>query len=158
MLLQPDRRPDRVPAWWRVPAGLAVGAGIVLVLAQTGAGRFVMRETGLETPLTSYTALSFTDPNALPLEGHLPLGHVSVDVGFALRNASQATGRYQWTIRLVDGNRVTPVATGRATVQAGGTVDESRIGTGMCLSGRLKVVVSLASPVESIDLMESCSG
>jgi len=151
---QSGDRPDKPVAWWRVPIGVVAVAVIVLVFAQTAAGQQVMRRAGLEGPASSYTALSFTNPGAL--QGHLPLGHFSTRVGFALENDSQTSNHYQWTIQMIDGKHVTKVATGQATVGGGDTIDESRTVTGMCQSGNLKLVVSLAAPAESIDFMAHC--
>ena len=156
---QPDESDDkqnRMPTWWRIPAGLTVGIGVALALAQTGAGQSVMRETGLDRPAASYTALSFTDPMALPT--HLPIGHFSTDVSFTLGNASQTTNHYQWTIRFMDDKRVTSIATGQATVQGGGTINETKTVAGLCHSGKLKIVVSLAAPAEAINYTASCGG
>jgi hypothetical protein len=154
--MPPRQASPRGAAWWRGPAAVAVGVGILIVLAQTGAGHVALRGAGIEKPAKRYTALSFTDPGAL--QGHLPLGHFSALVGFTIMNASQATSQYQWSVRLVDGKRVTQVATGTTVIPAGDAVDERRTVTGLCQSGKLSMVVSLASPAESIDFLANCGG
>jgi hypothetical protein len=115
-----------------------------------------MRETGLRQSAPSYTALSFTDPEAL--RARLPPGHFSADIRFTLANASAATSHYQWAIRLVAGPRVTLIATGQATVAGGAELEEAKTVSGSCRGGGLKVVVSLAAPAESIDYVASCGG
>lgn len=125
-------------------------------LAQTPPGYAVLRDTGLVGSPPSYTALSFTDPGALP--STVPSGHVALTVPFSVHNASSSSNSYQWTVQVVQGSQRAQAASGTLTVPPGGTRPQSPQIEALCPSGDLQVVVRLAAPAESIDFRAACGG
>jgi hypothetical protein len=144
---------------WKLPTRLLasiLGLAVLVTLAQTPAGRSVLRLTGLEQPPTAYSALYFTDPSGLPTT--LPSGHVALNVSFTVHNASQHANGYRWTVQLVQGKKTQSAASGTLTIPAGGTQAENRPVAALCPSGVLEVVVRLAAPAESIHFTAACGG
>jgi hypothetical protein len=113
-----------------------------------------MRATGLEKAAQPYTALYFTDPGGL--RTRIPLGHVAFVVAFTVQNETQTTNTYNWTVELVDGKRTTRAAAGQQIMRGGIGEPLTASIVGLCQSGLLEVVVSLASPAESIHYTVPC--
>lgn len=148
--------PDRPRGGRRGLLGLLAGLAMLVALAQTPPGHSLMRLTGLATAPAQYTSLYFTDPGGLPAS--VPAGHVGLKVSFAVHNAAQSAGSYQWTITLQHGSKTDPAATGTVSVPAGGTATESTPVSTLCRSGTLEVTVRLAAPAESIHFKAACDG
>ncbi len=123
-------------------------------LAQTSRGHALLRDMGLYEEPASYTELAFTSPDALPYR--LKSAKEPVGVSFSVRNVSGSPRSYQWSIAEVHDGKSQVRATGTVAVpaQAGATVTRS-VATA-CATGRLQVVVSLASPAQSIDFWVAC--
>ncbi len=148
------RRPGRVGGTGLM--GLLAGALALVTVAQTPPGHSFLRLTGLERPPAAYSALYFTDPGGLPTS--LPSGHVSLNVPFAVHNASQSATRYRWTVQIVRGGKAHPAVRGASTIAAGGTKTVDPMVTALCQSGVLEVVVRLAAPAESVHFRAVCGG
>lgn len=125
-----------------------------LSLAQTMAGRTFLQSVGLYKPPGGFTALAFTDPGNIP--DRVPHGNTSIGVSFGIRNATDASRTYDWSIALVHSGKSQVGASGVATVPAQGQTTISRAVAAACTGGRLQVIVRLASPAESIDFWVTC--
>ena len=123
-------------------------------LAQTRAGRGILVRAGLLDPPATYTALAFTDPQALPLQ--LASGRAAIDVSFVIKNVSPSGKAYQWSISVVRNQRSRDVTAGSVMAAAGGQATVTRTVTTSCVGGRVQVVIRLAAPRESIDFWSTC--
>jgi hypothetical protein len=135
---------------------LSVVAAILICvgLAQTRQGHVVLRDTGLyETPAV-YTALSFSDPRALPNALEKP--NSNVKVSFGIHNVSDAARWYQWSILFVRAGKSRVKASGTVQAPAQGSTGVTRSVAAACVGGRLQVVVHLARPSESINFWLTC--
>jgi hypothetical protein len=133
---------------------LAAVALVCVGLAQTQPGHAVLVDAGLyETPAT-YTELAFSDPGALP--NALKKPSESLIVSFRIHNVSTDERSYQWSIALVHGTDSQVKASGDAPTAAQRGTTVTRSVAASCASGRLEVVVRLASPVESISFWLTC--
>src|SRR3954451_24931768 len=74
-------------------AALVVAAAVV---AQTAAGRSLLRDAGLTSPGEHYTELAFARPAQLPKE--LPRGRSELRVPFTLHNVEGGRREYRWTL------------------------------------------------------------
>lgn len=139
--------------------GLAALIVVVLActgMAQTPSGHALLRVAGLYEEPASYTALSFSSPQTLTNAVFTKKARVSVP--FTIRNVSGASRTYDWSIDVVHG-RVSQVSSkGSVTVAAQGTANVTRSLSTTCPSGRIQLVVRLASPAESIDFWVACPG
>jgi hypothetical protein len=136
--------------------GVLAGLVVVVALAQTPPGRSLMRLTGLAKAPTSFTSLYFSDPGGLP--DTVPSGHAALSVSFDVQNEAQSASSYSWAVRLQQGSKSQLAAQGTVSVPAGGTKTENQSVSTICTSGTLEVIVSLASPAESIHFRAACSG
>ena len=131
-------------------------AGVLTIagLAQTGPGQAAARSLGL-LKSSSYTALSFREPQSLPSQ--LPAQRSHVPVRFTIRNVSDSGRAYHWSIALSSALHREQVAAGDVQVAAGSAVAVSRTVRVKCAGKRLHLVVRLASPAESIGFWATCS-
>src|SRR5580704_9988359 len=119
---------------------------VCAALAQTTQGHVLLRDAALyETPAT-YTELTFSTPGKLPTALAKP--SASVPVAFGIHNVSGAPRDYSWSIALVRAGKSQVKATGAVLTPAQGRTAVSRSVVAACPSGRLEVVVRLASPAE----------
>jgi hypothetical protein len=147
-VLQPAAR-------WR---GVVVLAGAVLLavgLGQTAAGHAILQRAGLFEKPASYTSLAFDRPQSLPEQ--LGSRRAKVPLSFVINNVGSASRDYQWSVQLVQGRTPRRIAAGSVRITSGhvatiaSTVDIS------CARGKVRIIVSLAQPDESIDAIMSCS-
>jgi hypothetical protein len=136
--------------------GPLVGVAALVTVAQTSPGHSLLRLTGLVQSPAAYSALYFTDPGGLP--ARLPAGHVTLNLSFAVHNASASANSYRWTVQLVRGTKAHLAASGTTAIPADGTKAENPVVSTVCPSGVLEVVVRLAAPAESIHFRASCGG
>jgi hypothetical protein len=135
---------------------LAILVPVIAGVAQTGAGQSLLRSAGLAGPPTSYVALSFRDPQALP--ARLATPYAAIHVSFVVHNvsASPAARMFRWSVRLTEtGSRLTAAA-GRVLVPGGAERTVTATVQTACAGGRLQLVVQLARPAESIDYWMAC--
>jgi hypothetical protein len=134
---------------------LLVAAVLVCAgLAQTQPGHAVLRDAGLyETP-AAYTELTFSAPGTLPDAVAKP--NASVTVAFGIHNVSNDSRNYNWSIVLVHSGKSQVKASGTVLTMAQGRSSVSKSVPAACSSGRVQVVVRLASPAESISFWVAC--
>lgn len=138
-------------------AMIAVAAVAVLTLglAQTGAGRSLLRAAGLSQGPETYASLAFSDPQSLPAS--LPAAGTEVPISFVISNPSANSQRYQWSVVLEKSGHVARLASGVAQVPARGHATVSRRVTASCSGGRASMTVRLANPAESVDFWTACA-
>ena len=144
------------PRWgrWR---GLIILIGGVVVLAgvlQTSAGHAMLRAAGLSQEPTGYTSLSFLHPQSLP-EQLTPAQGTTV-TSFAIHNATSVTHGYHWSVSLVYRGRTHRVHAGSVHLAPGRRAEFTQSIAITCTRGRVRIVVSLESPAESIDTWLAC--
>jgi hypothetical protein len=123
-------------------------------LAQTTQGHVVLSDVGLYEKPASYTELTFTNPGDLP--STLPKSDTPVKVSFSIRNVSGAARAYQWSVVLTKPAKSLVKATGTVTALAQQSVTVTKSVTTACTSGRVEVLVRLASPAESAHFWITC--
>jgi hypothetical protein len=156
----------------RIPLLIALAVLVAgAALAQTAAGHALLRGAGLERVSAPHAALSFAQPQSLPTElptrlpagqpSQVPASRTTVHVPFTIRNDSDTTQSYRWSLdaagtgRSAGGRAVRP-ATGRITVAPGATVTMDPALSLRCAGGQLRITVRLASPAESIYFLAGC--
>lgn len=140
---------------WRSHLAVMAVVLITVGVAQTGLGRKALAESGLFQTPVGLTSLSFLRPTALPLA--MSSGHSHLEISFAVTNTAAVARSYEWTVVLVKGNRILPVARGNARVQSRGSVDIARTARITCRHGRIEIRVALQNPAESIDAWVTCA-
>jgi hypothetical protein len=123
-------------------------------LAQTGSGHTLLRAAGLYEEPASYTELAFSTPGDLP--SALAKPSASVKVSFGIHNVSDSPRSYDWSIALVHSGVSQVKASGAASTSAQGRTAVTKSVTAACSSGRVQVVVRLASPAQSISFWLTC--
>jgi CelD/BcsL family acetyltransferase involved in cellulose biosynthesis len=139
---------------WR---GLIILIGGVVVLAgvlQTSVGHAMLRAAGLSQEQTGYTSLSFLHPQSLP-EQITPAQRTTV-TSFVIHNATGVTRRYHWSVSLVYRGRTHRVHAGSVHLAPGRGAEITQSIAITCTRGRVRIVVSLESPAESIDTWMAC--
>jgi CelD/BcsL family acetyltransferase involved in cellulose biosynthesis len=139
---------------WR---GLIILIGGVVVLAgvlQTSVGHRMLRAAGLSQEQTGYTSLSFLHPQSLP-EQITPAQRSTV-TSFAIHNATGVARGYHWSVSLVYRGRTHRVHAGSVHLAPGRRAEITRSIAISCTRGRVRIVVSLESPAESIDTWMAC--
>ncbi len=144
------------PHWarWR---GLIILVSSVVVLAsvfQTSVGHATLRAVGLSQGPTGYTSLSFLHPLSLPEQ--LRTAHGNAVTSFAIHNATSGTRDYHWSISLVGRESIRRVHAGSVRLAPGRGAEVTRSTAITCTQGAVRIVVSLASPAESIHTWIAC--
>ena len=139
---------------WHGMAALVAVVVLVAVLGQTSVGHAMLQKAGLDAEPTSYTALAFQHPQALPEQ--LASRRASVGVSFVIHNAGSTPRDYQWSVVLVQGQRTRRVASGSARVASGRGATITQAVSISCTRGQVRIVVSLVRPAESIDAWTAC--
>jgi hypothetical protein len=142
-------------AIWRGAIALVAAVVLAAGIAQTSFGRDGLRKTGLFEKPTSYTSLAFLDPRLNVIE-NLSSREVPVPVSFEIRNATSVPHYYQWSVLLVQRGHTHRIATGGVHVASGRGAAISRSVNISCRQRRVRVIVKLASPAESIDAWMAC--
>jgi hypothetical protein len=134
---------------------LLAGVAVVCVgLAQTRPGHAVLGAAGLYEKPATYTELAFSTPGALP--STLSKSGARVNVSFDIHNVSDNPRSYNWSIALVRSGASHVEASGAASAPAQGRTAITKSVTATCASGRVEVVVHLASPADSISFWMTC--
>lgn len=144
--------PPRKARWWGallliVVVMLAAGIG------QTRPGQVILKKVGLFKEPASYTSLAFMHPTSLPVQ---LMSKQAAAVSFIIRNNSGITSDYQWSVSLVQGQRVRRVAAGRTSVISGHAAAITSSARISCTQGKVRIVVSLVKPTEYIDAWTVC--
>src|SRR4051812_7287779 len=123
-------------------AALVVGAAVV---AQTAAGRSLLRDAGLTSPGEHYTELAFARPAQLPKE--LPRGRSELRAPFTLHNVEGGRREYRWTLTaLRDGQAPAPLDSGAVEMAAGNRAYVRTRGRIECAGGRTRIELRLTEP------------
>lgn len=138
---------------WR-PVLLAVIILACVGFAQTSQGHAVLATAGLYEEPATYTELAFTTPGALP--STLPTSNASVKVSFGIHNVSSGQRSYNWSIETVHLGVSQVKASGAVLTAAQAQAVVTRSVVPACTSGRVEIVVRLASPAESIIFWMTC--
>jgi hypothetical protein len=141
-------------ARWRGLAALVTAVMIAVGLAQTSSGHAVLRALGLFQEPPAYTSLSFQHPRS-PL-GRLKSRRADVALSFVIHNAGLTGRDYQWSVALGKNGLSRRLDAGRIGVAAGRGIVVTRNFPIFCSHGRVHIVVSLASPPESIGAWAAC--
>ena len=139
--------------WW----GLIILVGSVVVLAsvlQTSVGHAMLRAAGLSLEPTGYTSLSFLHPQSRL--GQLTRAHESTVTSFAIHNATSSTHDYRWSVSLVYRGRARRVHAGSVRLAPGRGAEITQSIAITCTRGRVRIVISLERPAESIDTWMAC--
>ena len=142
---------------WRRWRGLIILIGGVVVLAgvlQTSAGHAMLRAAGLSPERTGYTSLSFLHPQSLPEQ--ITPAQGTIVTSFAIHNATSLTHGYHWSVYLVYRGRTHRVHAGSVHLAPGRRAEFTQSIAITCTRGRVRIVVSLESPAESIDTWLAC--
>lgn len=131
---------------------LAVAA---LAVIQTGTGHLALTAAGVLGAPAGYTSLSFVKPQALP--DTITASPVTVDLSFAIHNATPDGRDYRWTLTLSNAVVTDQIFSGTSQVPSG----ETRVVTEplalSCKEGPTTILISLADPVEHIDAHIGCA-
>lgn len=139
---------------WRGVVVFVAVVVLVAILAQTRVGHVALERAGLYEQPTNYTSLAFLHPQSLP--DQLTSKRASVDVSFVIRNATGASHDYLWSVLLVQGQSSSHLFSGTAAIAASRQATVTRSASVSCTRGRLRIVVRLARPAESIDAWVTC--
>jgi hypothetical protein len=134
---------------------LLVGAALVLGLAQTGPGGDALGSLGLRSPSEGYTELAFKASGSLP--EHVTAPTATPDMPFIVGNREGGDRTYRWIIQRRDRSGLRQVATGTTPRLASGSslIVTPRVRFA-CGEGRVRVIVRLAEPAQSIAYWTRC--
>jgi hypothetical protein len=141
-------------ARWRGAVVLVAVIVLAAGMAQTSAGHAMLRATGLFEEPTRYTSLAFLHSQPLPTQ--LAAKRANVNVSFVIHNANGTPRDYQWSVLLVQGQRTRSTAIGTIHIAPGRGAAITRSVAINCARGKVRIVVSLALPAESIDAWTAC--
>lgn len=149
----------RTGSWrlqWLAVALVAALALAAVGIAQTAAGRSVLRAAGLTAKPARYTELSFVRPALLPEK--FPHGRFKVTAPFTIHNVGDTPRTYRWTVEEIASGRTTTVARGELTEDPGIRRGANPRMWLHCSTGqqRVRVQVRLQDPAESIGWWARC--
>src|ERR1017187_8394662 len=121
--------------------------------ASGGRGGTDTRSAGIVSRPPGYTVLAFTWPDKLPLK---VTSRTKFSVSFMVRNVTGADHDYRWALLLAYNGRRRQQSGGQLSLAAGRAATLSSTVTMACSGGTARVVISLSSPVESIDFQTEC--
>lgn len=132
---------------------------VILILlcagvAQTSPGHSVLAGLGLTETPPSYTELAFTNSGAL--QQYVASVQAPVTVSFDIHNVSGSSRDYQWSIVALHGATNEGSLSGNVTVAGQGRASFTENVQVTCPSGRVQMVLRLASPAESINFWVAC--
>jgi hypothetical protein len=142
----------RKARWWGVLL-LIVVVMLAAGIGQTRPGHAILEKVGLFKEPASYTSLAFMHPTSLPVQ---LMSKQAAAVSFIIRNNSGISSDYQWSVSLVQGQRVRRVAAGRISVISGHATAITSSARISCAQGKVRIVVSLVKPAEHIDAWTAC--
>ena len=142
----------RLARWGLV---ILIGGAVVLAgLFQTGVGRALLIKAGLSQGSAGYTSLSFLHPQSLP--DRLRSRNARVGASFVIHNATNATQDYHWSVVLVRDGQNRHVDAGMVRLSSGHSAVIGQSVAITCSRARVRIVVSLERPTESIDAWMRC--
>jgi|GEM_PF-1517403 len=137
---------------WRGMGALIAVVAVAAGISQTTAGHAALRKAGLFEEPTSYTSLAFLQ--SLPEQ--LASKRANIDISFMIHNAGTTPRDYQWSVLLVRKGRTHRMAAGALRVASRDGAAITRFAEISCTGGRVRIVVNLARPAESIDAWTAC--
>jgi hypothetical protein len=140
-------------AGWPGVIALVAVVAVIAGIGQTRVGHVMLRKAGLFEEPTGYTSLAFARPQSLPKP--LASKHANVRISFIIRNSGGTPRDYRWSVVLVHGEHTRRVD-GGTYIAPGGAATITRSAEISCTRGRVRIVVSLARPAESIDAWTAC--
>jgi hypothetical protein len=140
-------------ARWRGLLALAAVALITAGIAQSGAGQALLRQAGVIAPPVGYTELAFAQLQALPPRA---VSQAEFNISFVIHNATTVTHDYQWSLWLINNGNSHYMGKGNTRLMPGRAATVTHAVTMACSAGRVRIVVRLASPAESIDFWSKC--
>jgi hypothetical protein len=143
----------RTPKWLGLVA-LVVVVALGAAIAQTSAGHELFRSAGLSEEPTSYTSLAFLHPQSLPKQ--FKSKRTSAQISFVIGNDTSASRDYQWKVLVEREGRIHIVGAGGASVASERTTEIKRSVNFSCIRERVRVVVSITHPAESIEAWIQC--
>jgi hypothetical protein len=132
---------------------------VILVLlcagaAQTSPGHSVLVGLGLTETPPSYTELSFTSPDGL--QEFVASVQAPVTVSFGIHNVSGSAENYRWSVVALHDGTNEGSSSGNLAVAARGRATLTTNVQVTCPSGRIQMVLKLASPAESLNFWVAC--
>jgi hypothetical protein len=132
---------------------------VILVLlcagvAQTSPGHSVLAGLGLTETPPGYAELSFTDPDGL--QQFVASVQAPVTVSFGIHNVSGSAKNYRWSVVALHDGTNEGSASGDLAVAAQGHAAFTTNVQVTCPSGRIQMVLRLASPAESLNFWVAC--
>jgi hypothetical protein len=140
---------------WRRVAILVILVAFAAGIAQTSAGRSMLRKAGLLANPTSYTSLAFQRPQ--DLREQFDSKRVDFGVSFEIHNVGSFSRDYQWSVLLTQGSRTRSVAAGSVRIASGRGKAISRSVKVVCSRGQVRIAVKIVQPAEFIDAWVACS-
>lgn len=141
----------RLILWSSIVAVAALTAGLM----QIGFGHSFLERIGLYENPASYTSLAFTNPQSLP--AHLSSASTKMGISFDLTNTSAGPQSYHWSIMLERTGRDKRLSAGEINVPIGSRVTVARTVKVSCVKRRVRMMVKIADPAESIYFWMACS-
>jgi hypothetical protein len=127
---------------------------IAALIGQTNIGHTILKRTGLSAEQAGYTSLSFSNPLSLP---HSPVSkRQGLLVSFVINNQADTSQDYLWSLRLLQQGASPEVDSGQLELAPGRLETINRSVNLRCVAGRVKIVVELVKPEESIDAWVDC--
>lgn len=140
---------------WLAVAALVAAALAAIGVAQTAAGRSVLRSAGLAGSPPRYTELAFAAPMYLPEK--LPPKRVPIHAPFWVHNVEGASRTYHWTFTERDGTGRTVLARGSLTLASGARRRlNPQLHVACRVSKRARLELRLDSPPRSIGWWADC--
>lgn len=140
---------------WRGLVGLVGAVVLAAAIGQTAVGHAILQRSGLFEEPANYTSLTFGNPQSLPEQ--LRYRRAKVALSFVINNVGSASRDYQWSVKLVQGQAIRRVAAGSVRIASGHAAKIASTADISCTRGKVRIIVSLAQPDESIDAIMSCS-
>lgn len=144
---------QRFSAWTRL-AIVLVAVLLCLGASQSPPGLSILKAIGLIGNPSSFTAIAFAKPQALPIQ--LASTHTRLDLSFTISNDTPNIEGYQWTVSITADNKSALASKGYIQLPPNRMATVVRNINIACKAGQAEVSVSLKEPSEHIDAWMSC--
>jgi hypothetical protein len=142
-------------ARWRGLIALIGGTVVLVGISQTSVGHVLLVKAGLlQEPAGGHTSLSFLHPQSLP--ERLTSERADVRASFVINNATGTTSDYHWSVVLISQGRTRRVHAGKVRLSSGHEAEITQSVAITCARERIRIVVSLEHPAESIGAWMAC--
>jgi hypothetical protein len=135
---------------------LLVGAALLLGLAQTSAGTDALGSLGLRSEAAGFTELAFKASGSLPKHVDSPTDQPRIP--FIVGNQEGSARTYAWTVeqRIAGGGAVELAHGTTRKLENASSIAITPDVTVRCTAQRVRVVVKLADPAQSIAFWTRC--